>query len=147
MTVLIGASTMETICGHARATYPDECCGALIGRAGRAPADDRRVVAAFPLENEAVDGRHRRFVISGRQHLACERLAAQLGLDVVGFYHSHPDHPPVPSFVDRALGWPWYCFLIAEVGRDEVGPIRAWMLPDDRSEFSELDFCITGKVE
>jgi proteasome lid subunit RPN8/RPN11 len=146
MRISLGASTMEAIRTHARSTYPDECCGALIGFAGGGHASDRRVVAAVALENEAVHERRKRFLISAGQHLACERLAATLGLDVVGFYHSHPDHPPVPSFVDRALGWPWYCFLIARVDPDEVGPIRAWVLCDDPGEFSEVDCSIAEAV-
>jgi len=145
VTLAIGVATVDAIRVHARAVYPEECCGALLGTAGiedaQAPAV-RRIVRAVALENDATDNRHRRFRISGDQQLACQRLAAALSLDVVGFYHSHPDHPPVPSPVDRARAWPWYCFVIATVSADDAGPLRAWLLRDDRSDFVELDIAL-----
>jgi proteasome lid subunit RPN8/RPN11 len=144
VTVRLSAPSAAAIGAHARAAYPDECCGVLIGRADPERRTDRDVLAALRLENEAADARGRRYLISADQHLACDRLAARFGLDVVGFYHSHPNHSPVPSFVDRALGWPWYCFLIAAVDGTGAGPLRAWMLRDDRSDFTELDIDITG---
>jgi proteasome lid subunit RPN8/RPN11 len=142
MTLRLAAPALAAIQAHARRAYPDECCGALLGSASMANAADRRVMGAVALENEATGARGRRFLISSPRFRACERAGARLGLDVVGFYHSHPDAPPVPSTVDRALAWPWYCWLIAGVRRDGLGPIRAWMLRDDRGDFLEMHLSI-----
>jgi proteasome lid subunit RPN8/RPN11 len=149
VTLTIGSATLEAIRAHARAVYPEECCGALLGTVAIGDARGptvRGVVRAVALQNDANGDRRRRFTISGEQLLACQRLAATLSLDVVGFYHSHPDHPPIPSRVDRARAWPWYCFLIATVNADDAGPLRAWFLRDDQSDFVELDItCIEAE--
>lgn len=139
MNVSIDGSILSVIQDHARTTYPEECCGALIGVAD---AGRHRVLDAIALENEAPTGREHAFVISAQQSLACSRLAAKLGLDVVGFYHSHPDHSPVPSQRDRELGWPSYCFVITGIDRDGVAATRAWQLHNDGSHFTELSLDI-----
>jgi proteasome lid subunit RPN8/RPN11 len=138
----LATPVVTAIRAHADRAYPDECCGALIGTFAEPNGADRHVVGAVALENESTGPRSHHFLVSSRRHLACERLGGRLGLDVVGFYHSHPDAEPVPSSVDRALGWPWYCHVITAVGREGAGPLRAWMLRDDRTGFLELDLSI-----
>ena len=142
MTLWLAAPVAAAIRAHAARVYPEECCGALVGGAILPDGADRCVTGAIALENEAAVPRAHRFLISSRRHLACERFGLRLGLDVVGFYHSHPDADPVPSAVDRAFGWPWYCYVITPVGPGGAGPPRAWMLRDDRAGFRELGLSI-----
>lgn len=119
---------------HARAEYPYECCGALFGTE---QGEQRRVHYALRLANERMDERERRFFISPQQVLMAERRARQEGLLLLGFYHSHPDHPAVPSEYDRQHALPWYSYVIVSVQQGEPGELRSWRLRDDRSAFDE----------
>jgi proteasome lid subunit RPN8/RPN11 len=126
---------------HARAAYPLECCGALVGRVRRgSSAAPREVIRAVPLDNawareEGVRGQ--RYLIPSGALRSVERDSEREGLAVVGFYHSHPDAPPRPSQFDREHAWPWYAYLIVSVNLGDAGPVAAWRLGDDRSRFEE----------
>ena len=121
---------LGAILEHARAAAPAECCGALIGRAES--ADERRVLRALALPNE--DASPARYRIAPALVRAAEAEAALRGLEVVGFYHSHPGAGPVPSATDLEWAWPWYTYVIVDVSR---GLARAWCLREDRSGFGE----------
>jgi proteasome lid subunit RPN8/RPN11 len=84
---------LEAIQQHGRETYPNECCGALIGRGGE-------VTSTMALPNITDEGPRRRFRVSDADYLKVERAAAEAGADLLGFYHSHPDHPARPSQFD-----------------------------------------------
>ena len=123
---------------QARSWYPRECCGGLLGRARAANGGGAREVAhAVPLGNAWVGGQERRYLIEGLTVLSLERQAEREGLELIGFYHSHPDHEPVPSRFDREHAWPWYTYIIVAASRGAVGSVRAWRLTDDRSAFHE----------
>jgi proteasome lid subunit RPN8/RPN11 len=125
---------LEAICRHGEATYPEECCGFLLGTtAGGETAVERTV----PVENERPDSRHNRFVIQPETVLAAHKEARTLGLDVVGYYHSHPDHPARPSEFDREHAWPGLSYLIVAVANGEAQDARSWRLSDDRERFEE----------
>lgn len=128
--VTLGPGVRAAIEAHGRETYPHECCGALLG-------EGDRVVATFPLPNVTTEGPRRRFRISDQDYLTSERQASARGLSLLGFYHSHPDHPAVPSQYDLDHAWPTFVYPIVSVvnGRAEV--LRAWALKDDRSAFDE----------
>jgi proteasome lid subunit RPN8/RPN11 len=87
------------------------------------------------LENERDASRHNRYVISPGQFLRAEKEARAAGLDVLGFYHSHPDHPAQPSAFDLEHAWPWYSYLIASVEKGRVADVRSWRLREDRAAF------------
>lgn len=111
-------------------TGPAECCGALIGlRQG----DDIEIRTLIPVVNAAVD--HSSFLIDAATVLRLERQAACAGVQVVGFYHSHPATSAEPSQKDLELAVPGYVYVIIDVPR---GSIRCWRLRDDRSGFEEL---------
>ncbi len=120
---------------HAGRAYPEECCGVLVGRAREDGVRD--VVRIVPVENTRPDERRRRYLIGPDTVRDAEAEAARAGLDVVGFYHSHPDHPAEPSEFDRSHAWPWYDYLIVPVAADAAGEPRAWRLDDDRAAFRE----------
>lgn len=120
---------------HGAAAYPEECCGVLVGR----PLDDgvRLVEQVLPARNERSDSRHNRYVIPPRAVLAAERAAREKGLEVLGYYHSHPDHPAVPSDFDRDNAWPGVSYLILAVEAGRPAAARSWRLAADRRRFEE----------
>ncbi len=119
---------------HARAEYPHECCGALLGRE---EGDTRLVEQVIRLTNERTEARERRFYVSPQQVLMAERRARELGLLLLGFYHSHPDHPAVPSEYDREHALPYYSYPILSVLQGEPTELRSWRLREDRSGYEE----------
>jgi proteasome lid subunit RPN8/RPN11 len=120
--------------GEGEAAYPDECCGIMLGTIDAEGA--RTVTELQPVPNAREDGkRRRRFRIDAADILRAERLAAGRSLDIIGFYHSHPDNPAVPSEYDREYALPWYAYVIVAVARGRAGAVSCWKLADDRSRF------------
>ena len=117
---------------HLLSTYPEEGCGVLLGRE---VGDVRVVERVAPLVNRHPDSRHNRYLIAPENVLEAEREAREAGLDVVGFFHSHPDHSAAPSAFDLKNAWPYYVYLIVSVERGRVADARAWRLAADRSRF------------
>ena len=136
---MIGITEAEirAIRTEAKTSYPEECCGALLGSV--CAENGRRVVRAVPIYNAREDERQRRYLIGPDDVEALEDAAARAGLDVLGFYHSHPDHPAVPSAFDRDHAWPWYTYVIVPVSQGKPGVPRAWQLSGDRAEFDEIE--------
>lgn len=123
-----------TISRHAAMSYPEECCGVLIGRAS---ADGTFVERVLSVGNERQDSRHNRFLINPETVLAAHKEARALGLDIVGYYHSHPDHPAQPSDFDREHAWPGLSYLIVSVQGGKVAEARSWRLSDERDRYEE----------
>ena len=118
---------------HGVETYPHECCGAILGADVGAARD---VVALVPLPNRRDDSPRNRFEITADDVRAAEKKARELGADLVGWYHSHPDHPAKPSEFDREHAWPWYSYIIVSVANGKPQEMTSWRLNDDRAEFS-----------
>ncbi len=91
--IAISGALLDEIRAHGRDTYPEECCGGLLGRRGE-PA---RVSRVERIDNVRDAERARRYEVSPKDYLRLERLAAEGGVELLGFYHSHPEHPAVPS--------------------------------------------------
>jgi len=130
----LSSSALATIRDHGAAAYPHECCGALVGVARDGHTD---VVEARPLDNVTDEGPRRRFRISAADYRAAERHATEAGAELVGFYHSHPDHPAVPSQYDLDHAWPNFSYVIVAVRGGEPEAVRSWRLRPDRSAFEE----------
>lgn len=120
----------EAIRAHGRETYPHECCGALVGR-------DGLVTSAVPLPNTTDEGPRRRFLVRPGDYRHAERAASEAGADLLGFYHSHPDHPAEPSQYDLDHAWPSFSYIIVSVAAGQPGDLRSWTLRDDRTAFDE----------
>jgi proteasome lid subunit RPN8/RPN11 len=103
-------------------------------RTARPPTSVERIVAA---DNERADSRHNRYVISPRSLLEAQREARSSGLDIVGYYHSHPDHPARPSEFDREHAWPGTSYVIVSIEKGKAVDCRSWRLSDDRTAFEE----------
>jgi len=112
--------------------YPEEGCGVLLGHER---GETREVVRAVTFDNQRDDSRHNRYLISPEQFLSADRAARDEGLDVLGFYHSHPDHPARPSEFDRENAWPWYSYVIVSVLQGRAVDTTCWRLAEDRSRF------------
>lgn len=115
----------------------------LVGRASPNPGSAKDVVRVVPAENARREGRERRYLIPPTAVRQIGDEARRDGLDLIGFYHSHPDHPAEPSVFDREHAWPWYTYLIVAVAGGSVDATRAWRLADDRLRFCEEDLIIT----
>jgi len=126
----IAAAAVDAIRMHGHATYPNECCGALLGR-------DGSVTAVHALPNSTEEGPRRRFLVRPTDYMAAERQASSRGLELLGFYHSHPDHPARPSQYDLDHAWPSFSYVILSVMKREPGAITSWRLRPDRSGFDE----------
>lgn len=117
---------------HGERDYPGECCGALLGRI---EGEVKRVDVVLPLANVHEDGAARRFRIDPQEMFRLESEARGRRLSVVGFYHSHPDHPARPSEYDRVHAWPVYSYAIVSVAKGKAGEMTSWVLLDDRSGY------------
>ena len=132
MSLRLRAQHTDQIHTHLCRAYPEEGCGVLLGRDGGGAREVERVVA---FENRREDSRGNRYLIAPEQVLAADREARAAGLEVIGFFHSHPDHPARPSAFDLEHAWPYYSYLIVSVAGGRAGECRSWRLADDRSRF------------
>jgi proteasome lid subunit RPN8/RPN11 len=132
----IAGDALDAIRRHAAETYPDECCGALIGHA---PAPDAApsVLTAVPLPNQTEEGPRRRFLVRPGDYRHAEAQARAAGAELLGFYHSHPDHPARPSQYDLDHAWPNLSYVIVAVDGGTPGAVASWRLRADRLAFDE----------
>jgi proteasome lid subunit RPN8/RPN11 len=139
MKVLLPERVVEEISRHGEAAYPEECCGFLVATEGTLGSNElRRIVRAAPVQNRVEKARGRRFVIPPEELREFE--ASLLGTDesLVGFYHSHPDHPAVPSLFDQDHAWPWYTYLVLAVDHGRAGELGAFELTAEDRRFSPV---------
>jgi proteasome lid subunit RPN8/RPN11 len=129
------AALLAEIHRYGQAAYPEEGAGILIGSAH---GDRKRVTGLIALNNAREAGaRHNRYLLTPEDYLRGEREAARQGLDVLGVFHSHPDHPNRPSEFDREWAMPWFSYLITSVEGGQALESRSWKLADNRSSFIE----------
>ena len=124
---LVGA-----IRAHGKETYPHECCGFLVGRAGE-------VVELARASNAREDSPKNRYLIPPVEFVRVQREADARGLDIVGFYHSHPDHPARPSAFDREHAWPGYAYLIVAVAKGVPDELRGFRFDAPDEPFAEIE--------
>jgi len=124
---------LNAIRRHGAQAYPEEGCGFLIGTV---EDGDNHVLDTQPVANRQTENRERRYQITPEDYREANRAAADRGLDIVGFYHSHPDHPAEPSATDlEEATFPGYTYVIVSVHGGTPHDITAWTLAPDRSEF------------
>ncbi|MDQ3440547.1 MAG: M67 family metallopeptidase [Planctomycetota bacterium] len=117
------------------AAYPNECCGIMYGRD---VGTERRVERLEQVMNSyAADEQYHRFSIEPRDLMRAERSAADAGQLVLGFYHSHPDHPARPSETDRLAAWPFYSYVIVSIIKGEPLDMTCWVLDEVTERFDE----------
>ncbi len=133
--IVISEELIEQIKAHGEQTYPHECGGMLIGRF---EDGGKTVTELLPMENAmAAEDRHNRVLILPKEVLRAERYARSQKLDVVGYYHSHPDDEARPSQFDLDHALPVWSYIIASVRQGKAVDARSWQMEDDRSKFNE----------
>jgi proteasome lid subunit RPN8/RPN11 len=132
MAIALAAGVDAAIRAHGVETYPHECCGALIGR-------DGVVTMTYALPNTTEEGPRRRFLVRPADYREAERRATAAGGDLLGFYHSHPDHPARPSQYDLDHAWPFFSYVIVSVRAGVSEDMTSWRLQEDRSAFDQED--------
>ncbi|MCU1267615.1 MAG: putative metal-dependent protease of the superfamily [Acidobacteria bacterium] len=134
--IQLSANHQEEIAAHGERDYPYECCGLLIGRFSE--HDGKVVIETYPISNAREEAAKRnRFLIRPEELLQGEQYALKRNLDIVGFYHSHPDHPAVPSQYDLEHAWPAYSYIVVAVRDGKQEDFRSWEMEADRSRFNE----------
>ncbi len=127
-------SLLTEIYGHSQRAYPEECCGFLLGRSSDG---QRLVIQTQPTSNARMDDRQRRFLINPDEYLRTEAESEAKDLEIIGFYHSHPDHEARPSSYDFENAWPWFSYVIVSVTRGNPKEVTSWVVDDDRRKFTE----------
>lgn len=159
--IQIHQTAAQQLAEHARSTYPNECVGLLLGTI--AADGTLHATALYPTENrwqgqvalaptDDPTSQRDRFYLDPRDYLAADRAARQQGLDVIGCYHSHPDHPAIPSERDRvgAQGvgsGTSFAFLIQRVQQGTPAELRAWFLVEQGSQFRETPLTIKDDTD
>jgi len=120
---------------HGERDYPFECCGLMLGRF----ADGhKQVIETYPISNaREEEAKRNRFLIRPEELMRGEKYAREKALDVVGFYHSHPDERAVPSQYDLDHAWPTYSYIVMSVEQGRAADLRSWEMESDRSRFNE----------
>lgn len=127
---------------HAEGAYPNECCGFLLGRYDP-QGIKKEVKEILPMVNQRVDSSKNRFLISPEDTLRAEKEAIRRGYEIVGYYHSHPDHPARPSEYDlRHTPWPGYSSVIVHSSQKGIGDMTSWVLKEDRSAMDQEELII-----
>ena len=138
MTISVGPAQLDEIRRHGESDYPHECCGLLIGSFGE--NGGKLADEILPISNAREESAKRnRFLITPEDLLRGEKHARKQGRDVVGFYHSHPDHPAVPSQFDLDHAWPVYSYIIVSVLEGAACDLLSYELRADRSRFDAED--------
>jgi len=132
--IVLSNEAQRTIVQDAVDTFPNECCGFLYGHEDNS---GRRFITEAQEVKNAKDGdKRRRFEIAPHDYLEAEQYAEAHQLELLGVYHSHPNHPAIPSEHDRAAAQPFFSYMIISVNDKEPGPIRSWRL-NDEGQFEE----------
>ena len=134
MAIETTTEVLDEIRRHGEETFPYECCGFLLGTQN---GESKTLLELRSAENEKEENLERRFLITPQKYMQAERYALSQGLDVLGFYHSHPDHPARPSQFDLDHAWPNQSYIIVSIMNGKSDALTSWVLKEDRSAFDE----------
>jgi proteasome lid subunit RPN8/RPN11 len=137
MSLKLTSPDREAIRRHGEDTYPHECCGFLLGGGS---GEVKEVVRTLRAKNDRPDSPRNRYLISPEDYLDAEVTAEREGLEIVGFYHSHPDAEARPSEFDRKNALPWCSYVIVSVRSGKADELSSWVLSDDYSKFTKEAF-------
>lgn len=136
--ITLSKADQDFIRQHGEADFPHECCGLLIGRI--APDGSKAVSELMAISNaREEEAKRNRFLITPEELMRGEKHAQSQGLEVIGFYHSHPDHPAIPSQYDLDHAWPIYSYIIVSVLAGRADEFTSWELDVDAGEFRAED--------
>ena len=141
--LILDQSLLDQIHSHAVSTYPEECCGLMIGTFEE-DARIKKVEKLKRVENTyAPEEKYHRYTIDPKEFMKAENEAISEGKEIVGIYHSHPNAPSKPSLFDQNHAWPTLSYLVVEVREKKPISTRSWVLKEDRSDF--LQEILAGK--
>jgi proteasome lid subunit RPN8/RPN11 len=139
--ITVSEHLLDEIRAHGVRDYPYECCGLLLGRY---TAEGKIVSETYPISNAREESAKRnRFLIEPMELMRGERYAREHDVEVVGFYHSHPDSPAVPSQYDLEHAWPTYSYIIVSTSAGQATDLFSWEQELDRSRFNQEELKIT----
>ncbi len=142
MAVRLSREQLEGILRHGEETYPHECCGILLGGM---EGDTRVVAEAVKMRNANTTSPWNRFDFDPKEHLEVQKRARQEGCEIVGFYHSHPNHPARPSRFDLDHApWPGYSYMIVSIAKGHGMDANSYELADDRTHFIQEEIETAG---
>jgi proteasome lid subunit RPN8/RPN11 len=134
--IVLTAEVERRIREEGARAYPNECCGFILGITRE--AGGRKAEALIPIDNaREAEEQYHRFTMEPEDFLKAEKEARGRNLEIIGFYHSHPDHPARPSDYDREQALPFYSYLIVSVKGGRAEALTAWELAADRAAFTE----------
>lgn len=136
--ITISRNELQTISKHAEETYPEECCGFLLG----VDLNQGKILRSISVTNASDDDRRRRYSVHPMDIIRADEAAKVDGLEVVGIYHSHPDSEPRPSRTDLDYAWPLYTYVIIAVKNKRTTDAEAWKLSEDRTRFEQVELKI-----
>ena len=144
MTLKLDLNLLQHIHQHGEASYPLEGAGLLIGRIS---GSEREVLELQPLENRfEADQRHHRYRLDPLELMQAEDKADARGLEIIGIFHSHPDHPAEPSAYDLEWSLPYYSYLITSVANGRAVESRSWRLVENRERFEEETIMLENQI-
>lgn len=133
--LVLSTALQQQLKDHGEEAYPNECCGFLVGRL---QGSTKLVEDLWRVDNSREpEAARRRFLMSPQHVLEAEKRSAREKVDILGVYHSHPDHPAEPSQFDLEHAWPFYSYPIVSVQQGKAESLRSWLLAEDRSTFHE----------
>jgi len=135
--IQLAARQRNEIGAHGERDYPYECCGLLLGSFS-GNGGGKVCSEIYPISNaREEEAKRNRFLIRPEELMRGEKYAASKGFDIVGFYHSHPDHTAVPSAYDLDHAWPGYSYIVVAVKSGRAEDLLSWEMQPDRSRFKE----------
>ena len=132
--IRLSEKIVDEIESHGEQAYPEECCGMMLGYNENGFQSIEEVIK---IDNSQDENRRRRFFITPEQYRFAEQLARKWNMDLLGFYHSHPDHPAAPSAFDTDHALPWFTYVIVSVDLRKAAAMTAWVLNEERTQFVE----------
>ena len=131
--LIIEQKPLDEMNEDALRSFPDECCGFFFGNE---IGKERIITNILTVDNSKEGDKRRRFEIAPKDYLDAERFADENELQLLGVYHSHPNHPAVPSEHDRIAAQPYFSYIIISVKESRIADIRSWQL-NDNFQFEE----------
>lgn len=133
--IRITEEQLSAMRAHGERDYPYECCGLMLGRFHDG---NKQVLEIYPISNaREEEAKRNRFLIRPEELMRGEKYAREKGLEVVGFYHSHPDDVAVPSQYDLEHAWPTYSYIVMAVEEGSAADLKSWEMESDRSRFNQ----------
>jgi proteasome lid subunit RPN8/RPN11 len=129
--IRVASEPWREMVAHARATYPNECCGAMLGRVD---GGAKEVLVAMKLENSSAGSQAARYELRPADLLAADKEARRQGMDLVGIYHSHPDCGAYFSKTDLENSCPWYSFIVLSIQKGEFDHANSWLPNAEQTE-------------